>query len=75
MKIMTQTHPAGPEVGLALDDLRIGANTPLGTLVFLIAPGTQGLASWGGGERRKIGVNGEFERSSHQDVFVGGRTL
>lgn len=75
MKIMTQTRPAGPEVGVALDDFRIGNNTPPGTHVFLIALGTQGLASWGGGERRKIGVNGEFERSSHWDVFVGGRTL
>ena len=75
MKIMTQTRPAGPEVGVALVDLQIGTNTPPGTHVFLIAPGTQGLASWGGGEWRKLGVNGEFERSTHQDVFVGGRTL
>jgi hypothetical protein len=75
MKIITQTRPAGPEVGVALDDLQIGTNTRPGTHVFLIALETQGLASWGGGEWRKTGVNGEFERSTHQDVFEGGRTL
>ena len=75
MKIMTQTRPAAPKVGVALDDVRIETNTPLGTHVFLIASGTQGLASWSSGKRRNIGVNGEFERSSHWDVFVEGRTL
>jgi hypothetical protein len=75
MKIMTQTRPASPEVGVALVDSQTGANTPLGTHVFLIAPGAQELASWDRAQRRKKGVNGEFERSAHWEVLAEGRAL
>ena len=46
----------------------------LGTHMFLIALGSQGLARWDCAELRKKGVRGKFERVSHREVFAGGAT-